>query len=497
MKGSTYKRCKCRDADGKELGAACPKLRRRDGSWNPKHGTWYGKSELPPAPDGKRVYLRARGFPSLDELTEWFSQAERLLSIPDKGPRGHQARMEIRALIMETRKRGAPLPDYDDLRQRYLKGAALTSVLTGDYLEQWLAGKRDVRANTLRGYESHIRVHLRPALGHIPLDELRVSDIDALFAAIGARNERIAAGTEEGRPTGPATQQRILATLKNALQDALREGLISHNPAKLVRLGPEKRAKALVWTPDRVKAWRARYEEELGGRSAGAFKVWRDPKLRPSPVMVWTPEQTGVFLERARGHRLYAMFRLIAMTGLRRGEACGLEWADVDLDKQALVVRNQIVQMGWETGEGDPKTDASHAPVAFDVDTARALREHRKRQLADRLAWGDAWVETGKVFTRENGAALHPAQVTDQFERLAFEAGLPPIRLHDLRHGAATLALAAGVDVKVVSAMLRHSTTGITQDLYSSVLPEVAASAADAIAALVSSRGKGRTAARN
>ncbi len=86
--------------------------------------------------------------------------------------------------------------------------------------------------------------------------------------------------------------------------------------------------------------------------------------------------------------------------------------------------------------------------------------------VGKRLAWGEAWQETGRVFTREDGSGIHPASVSELFARLSFQAGLPPIRLHDLRHGAATLALSAGVDMKIVSAMLRHSSLSITADLH-------------------------------
>ena len=114
-----------------------------------------------------------------------------------------------------------------------------------------------------------------------------------------------------------------------------------------------------------------------------------------------------------------------------------------------------------------------------------ALRAYKARQDTERRAWGTAWVDAGLVFTREDGSALHPEFVTRHFERLAREAGLPPIRLHDLRHGAATLALAGGADLKTVSEMLGHSTITITADTYASVLPEVARSAAEAAARLV------------
>lgn len=201
--------------------------------------------------------------------------------------------------------------------------------------------------------------------------------------------------------------------------------------------------------------------------------------------MVWGPAQTGVFLERAALHRLYAAFHLIALTGLRRGEACGARWVDLELNARQLAIRTQLIQLGWKVEEGEPKTEASDAHVALDAGTVKVLNAHRRQQCEDKIAWGEAWVDSGKIFTRENGAALHPATLTKEFERLAFEAGLPPIRLHDLRHGAATLALAAGVDMKVISAMLRHSSMTITSDTYTSVLPDVAREAAEAVAAMV------------
>jgi integrase len=123
--------------------------------------------------------------------------------------------------------------------------------------------------------------------------------------------------------------------------------------------------------------------------------------------------------------------------------------------------------------------------VALDDDTVSVLKRHREQQDADREEWGTAWVETGMVFTQEDGSWLHPGKVTDLFERLVAASGLPPIRLHDLRHGAATLMLAAGIDVKIVSDTLGHSDTRITRDIYQSVLPQVGKNAAEATAKLV------------
>lgn len=103
----------------------------------------------------------------------------------------------------------------------------------------------------------------------------------------------------------------------------------------------------------------------------------------------------------------------------------------------------------------------------------------------ERAEWGSAWIETGLVFTQEDGSWLHPGKVTDLFERLVAASGLPPIRLRDLRHGAATLMLAADIDIKIVSDTLGHSDTRITRDIYQSVLPHVGKNAAEATAKLI------------
>jgi integrase len=201
--------------------------------------------------------------------------------------------------------------------------------------------------------------------------------------------------------------------------------------------------------------------------------------------MVWTPELTGQFYDHIADHRLYALFRLLGYRGLRRGEGCGLRLIDTHLASRTIEVLNQIVQYGWETGQDTPKTDESAATVALDQGTARALAERLAQREAERLAAGEAWVESGLVFTEPDGSPLHPADVTELFQRLAAAAGLPPIRLHDLRHGAATLALAAGVDMKVVQHMLRHASETTTSKFYTSVLPEVARAAAEKVELII------------
>ncbi|MER5647313.1 site-specific integrase [Streptosporangium sp. NPDC002524] len=504
MKGSTFKRCKCRGEDGRELGAQCPELKRKNGSWNPGHGTWYGKAELPAAPDGKRVDLRVGGFRTEAELTTFFEDALQLVSIPDTGPDGHDARMEIRSLILDARKNRGPMPQVDEIRRKYRAGQAFRPETFGEFWARWIARRRrigDLRKGTLLLYESHHRIHLH-VLDGVPMDRLRVGTVDEMFAGIDAKNAELLAAKASADPavrasvrgqrvTGPATKQRIRATLRSALGDAQREGLVSDNVAKLVKLEAGKRPKGLVWTAERVAAWTAEYEraldqahEKAGRRRVDALQIWASVP-RPSKVMVWTPAQLGVFLDAVMNDRLYAQFHLIGFVGLRRGESCGLRWTDLDLDAGQAIVQKQLVQVGWDVEEGDLKTDSSEAPIALDRATVKVLRAHRAQQNAERLAWGEAWQETGRVFTREDGSQLHPAWVSDLFSRLAFDAGLPPIRLHDLRHGAATMGLSAGADMATIKAMLRHSSITITADTYTSIMPEVAREAAEAIAALV------------
>ncbi|MFJ5801226.1 site-specific integrase [Streptomyces decoyicus] len=250
------------------------------------------------------------------------------------------------------------------------------------------------------------------------------------------------------------------------LNTAIAQQLITFNPAAHVALEAGRRPKALVWTEERILHWKRTGE-------------------KPSPVTVWTPERTGLFLDHVAEDRLYALWHLIVFRGLRRGEACGQRWTDTHLDDGRITVAKQLVVHGWEVYEDDPKTDAGARTIALDSDTVRALKRHRIQQYMDREEWGSAWAETGRVFTKENGEMLHPANVTRRFIELCEEIGLPPIRLHDLRHGAATLAHAAGADLKDIQEMLGHSSIAITADTYTSLLPETDRAIAEAAARLV------------
>jgi integrase len=201
-------------------------------------------------------------------------------------------------------------------------------------------------------------------------------------------------------------------------------------------------------------------------------------------VAVWTARQLAAFIDFLREDRLFAMW-LIAMRGLRRGEAAGLRWIDIDLDQRVVMIEQQRIAYGRVVAVGPPKTKASRRTIALDRTNVRLLRDHLRRQRAEHEAAGRISHDTGYVFTTPDGAALHPDWITRRFRRLVELSGLPPVRLHDLRHGAATLARAAGADLKTVQEQLGHTSIVLTADTYTSVLLELHFKVAEATARLV------------
>jgi integrase len=173
-----------------------------------------------------------------------------------------------------------------------------------------------------------------------------------------------------------------------------------------------------------------------------------------------------------KDHRLYAGIWLLAATGMRLGELLGLRWTDVDLDASALSVRQSLIAVHHVTRIETPKNGKARA-LRLDPTTVAILRAHKARQSAERLAWGSAWTDSGLVFTREDGVLLHPDTFSKMFRKLSEAAGVRPIRLHDVRHGYATLALKAGTHPKVVQQRLGHSSIMVTLDIYSHVPDEL------------------------
>jgi integrase len=199
----------------------------------------------------------------------------------------------------------------------------------------------------------------------------------------------------------------------------------------------------------------------------------------------WTAQELRSFLAHVAEDRLYAAYITAATTGMRRGEVLGVHWRDVDLDTARLAVTQSLIAVGYELSFSEPKTAKSRRLIALDPVTVAALRAHRKAQLEERLRWGAAWQDGDLVFALENGSPVHPDRFSDWFQEHVKAAELPRIRLHDLRHTHATLALQAGVHAKVISERLGHSTISITLDTYSHAIPAMEEEAAAKVARLV------------
>jgi integrase len=207
-------------------------------------------------------------------------------------------------------------------------------------------------------------------------------------------------------------------------------------------------------------------------------------KSAPRELPAWNAEQLAGFLTHMKAERLFALWRLLSMTGCRRGEALGLTWDDLDLEANTITIRRALVPLAGKVQVSEPKSARGRRRIALDPGTIEALKEHAARQ-ADEQSGCQDWVESGYIFTTEDGQPLDPHRISKAFERHLRAAALPRIPLHGLRHTYATLALSSGVNPKIVSARLGHSTVAITLDIYSHVLPQADQDAADRIAALI------------
>ncbi len=202
-------------------------------------------------------------------------------------------------------------------------------------------------------------------------------------------------------------------------------------------------------------------------------------------MKIWTAKQLHSFLDGASSDSNYALWLFYILTGVRRGEALALRWSDIDLQAGNVVIRRSLVPVDHRLVIGEPKTNRGRRQISLDTRLVEELRHHRYRQSEERLLMGPAFRDQGLVFAHPDGAPLRPEQVSRWFTALSRQTGVPAIRLHDLRHLHATLALAAGVPTRVVADRLGHSTTAVTADIYQHVLPELDREAANKVAAVV------------
>ena len=382
------------------------------------------------------------------------------------------------------------------------------------FLDNWLAAKKlELKPRTYESYAEAVVLYFRPAVGHLRLVDLRDFHLQELVQEMLRLNHPLPKGERTSellrrltdaradderrvlapgekrrkkstRPLTPARIARIFAVIRAALNDAV-PGRIVVNPYDGVVLPKVRKVRPLAWTAQREAAFRGTLDKRMRAARAGGDlttvqkqALWAARDLRPCPVMVWLPAHTGRFLDAIASERMFALFCLVAYCGLRRDEVLGLTWAEMDLDDGIAWIR--------ETGSGDgPKSDAGIRAVPLPSPVIGALKAWKAQQATDRLAWGPDWPDTDLAFTREDGSLIPGQWVSVRFETLAYRAGLPPVRFHDLRHGAASLAKAAGLDSKYIAALLGHARSSFTDDVYVTLFPEVAREAAEAAAAIV------------
>lgn len=347
----------------------------------------------------------------------------------DRGEDGKRRRLQHYA----GSRREAAAWLKDALRDRDAgRLAAKKPPLLKDHLNAWLAQivVPFLRDCTSLQYESTVRVHLIPAFGHLPVPDLTTRAVQTFL------NEKSAAGL------APGTVRMLKQCLNGAYKAAIRWEITDRNPTRGVTL----------------------------------------PKMKPAAPHVFTEPEARAFLAAVQGDRMEAIYTVAMAVGLRRGEALGLRWSDVDLDAATLRVEQAVCVGRKGLQVQGLKTPASRRTFSLPAVAVAALRRHRARQQQERLLAGPgAWQDSGLVFTTRTGGPVHPSTLNRWFKRTLQRAGLPHQRFHDLRHACATLLLAQGVPARVVMDLLGHSGIAITLNLYSHVLPAMRSAAADAM----------------
>lgn len=321
-----------------------------------------------------------------------------------------------------------------------------STITVAEYADRWLglqAGR--LKPSTLASYRRNLRVHVLPALGEVRLQQITPDMLDGLYVQLLASGKRV-----KGKDPAPLSSRtvRYIHTIVGAmLGDAVKKGVLVRNPADAA-------------TPPSGKA-----------TSTGH--------------VTWTSKQLSMFLAHTADHRYGPVWAFLALTGCRRGEALGLRWQDVDLETGRAAIRQNVQRLAGETIIGTPKGGLGRS-VALDPGLVAMLHTHRAAQAAEKLLVGPGYTDRGLVFANPDGSPVHPEVLSKAFKRVAGTVGLPVIRLHDLRHTWATLALAGGVHPKVVQERLGHANVSITLNIYSHVAPSMHDDAAVLVAGLVS-----------
>jgi integrase len=379
----------------------------------------------------KRVKKGADGRPK----TYWYVVVD--IGIDDDGKRRQKWHGSDKTRRDAERASAAIVRDLEN--RTYVEPRNLT--LAAYVREEWLPLMREqVKPSTWNSYDRNLELHVLPTLGGRQLQALTPGLLNALYRQLLENGRR---NGPSGTGLSPKTVRYIHTTLSKVLNDAVDQELLQRNPAA--------RAK-----PPR-------------------------PQRGTSTLRFWTPEELTRFLDHVRDHRWFPLWRLAAMTGMRRGELLGLRWQDIDFGHARLAVRQTLISISYRPSLSTPKSHRSRV-IDLDDETLGVLRNlfaQRGHPPATQL-----------VFTGDDGAPIHPESVRVVFERLHPHAAVPRIRFHDLRHTHATIALRVGVPVKVISERLGHSTPAFTLQQYAHVIPGMQAEAASQIANLIDTRDR-------
>jgi integrase len=339
-----------------------------------------------------------------------------------------------------------------------------SKITVGELLDTWLKSKRGtISVNSEADYASAIRLHLKPALGHLRVQKLNADTIQNVYDAWQDRE----------KPLQPRLIARCHSVLRQALDQAVKRHTIATNVALAVDPPSVKRTVQSVWTPEQT----GHFLDVAEGRAKRLMMV-QGEEVEAEP----------------RRDGLTPLWHFLALEGMRRSEALGLRWKDINwtngtahIVQQAKPRKRVIVDAavaaapvaGLRSTEISPgtKTASGTRSVRLTPQTLDALKEHRTRQLEARLA-APEWEDNDLILCTARGTPINGNNVSRSFQRLVKAAGLPRIRVHDLRHGAATTLLLGGQSAKVVSERLGHANISITLNLYSHVTPHMQEEAA-------------------
>lgn len=329
----------------------------------------------------------------------------------------------------------------------FAPGAGRAPTLT-EWLDHWLPNiaARRVRPRTLEGYESTIRLHITPGIGHHRLNRLQPEHLERFYLAL------------EDKGLSSTSALRAHRIISRALKVAMQRGVVGRNVAALVDAPSVRRPET------------------------------------PEPLDV---EECKRVLAAAKTRRNAARWTVALAVGLRQSEALGLKWTDLDFERGTLSVRRGLHRV---TGVGlvfeEPKTTRSRRVLVLPRQLVEELLDHKAAQERERLEAEEYWTEHGLVFTNSLGGPVDDRNDYRDWQQLLRAAKVRRVRLHDGRHTAATLLLAEGVHPRVVMELLGHSQMRTTTDTYSHVMPALAREAADKMGAALFSEAQGADGAR-